>query len=89
MAPVPRVACVGKCTYSGLWRIYTVRIVILLLNNSEEERRNGFFQEDEILEESGEFQDGSFERHFGVLRALHKAKIEEPITGEQQQYTGK
>ena len=79
----------GKCTYKDLWRIYSVRIVISLLNNSEEERRNGNFQEDEILEESGEFRNGSFERHFEVLRALHKAKIEEPITGEQQQYTGK
>ena len=56
----PRVACVGKCTYNGLWRIYRVRIVILLLNNSEEERRNVIFQEDEILEESGEFQTGTF-----------------------------
>ena len=85
----PRVACVGKCTYKDLWRIYRVRIVISLLNNFEEERRNGNFQEDEILEESGEFQNGSFERDFRVLRALHKAKNEEPITGEQQQYTGK
>jgi hypothetical protein len=81
---VPVYCCIER-TYNGLWRIYTVRIVILLLNNSEEERRNGIFQEDEILEESGEFQNWSFERHFGVLRALHKAKIEEPITGEQQQ----
>ena len=63
--------------------------MILLLNISEEERGNGIFQEDEILEESGEFQNGSFEKYFGVLRALHKAKIEEPITGQQQQYTGK
>ena len=63
--------------------------MILLLNISEEERGNGIFQEDYILEESGEFQNGSFERHFGVLRALHKAKNEEPITGQQQHYTGK
>ena len=63
--------------------------MILLLNKSEEECRNGIFQEDEILEESGEFQNWSCEKYFEVLRALHKAKIEEPITGEQKQYTGK
>jgi hypothetical protein len=62
--------------------------VISLLNNSDEERRNGIFQEDEILEERGEFQTGSCESYFEVLRAMHKAKIKEPITGEHQQYTG-
>ena len=62
--------------------------MILLLIKSEEERRNGIFQETEILEESGEFQTGSCESYFEVLRAMHKAKIEEPITRENQQYTG-
>ena len=51
------------------------KIVILLLNISEE-RRYGIFQEAEILEESGEFQNGSFE----LLRAMHKAKNKEPVT---------
>jgi hypothetical protein len=67
--------------------------LFLLLNISEgkrkEESRNGIFQEAEILEESKKFQNGSCERYFEVPRAMHKAKIKEPITGEQQQYSGK
>jgi len=41
----------------------------------KEESRNGIFQEAEILEESREFQNGSCESYFEVLRAMHKAKI--------------
>jgi len=39
-------------------------------------------EEDEILEESGEFQNGSCEKNFELRHPMYKAK---PITGEEQQ----
>jgi len=65
------------------------KVIFIIESKRKEESRNGIFQEAEILEESREFQNGSFERYFEVLRAMHKAKIKEPITGEQHQYSGK
>jgi hypothetical protein len=65
-----------------------LRTDILLRKKFEGKRReqriNGMFQEAEILEDSGEFQNRRCERCFEMLGAMHKAKIKESFTGQQQ-----
>ena len=46
------------------------------------------FQEAEILEESGELQNGSYKQYFEVPTAMHKAEIKES-TRKQEEYKGK
>jgi hypothetical protein len=41
------------------------------------------------LEEIGELQNGICERYFDARCAMHKAKIKESFTEEQQLYKGK
>ena len=42
------------------------------------------FQENEILEETEQLQNGSYKEYFEMPAAMHKAEIKESFTGKQQ-----